>query len=69
MLAFAALGHEPIGAPPRGEEAFLHGVLRELLVAEHAQRQAVGDAAEPVVELRQRLVVRSRDKRDDCLVG
>jgi len=34
-----------------GEQAFLHGVLGKLLVAEHAQRQPIRSLADAVVKL------------------
>ena len=44
------------------------GVLGQRRVAHDAQRQAVGDAVEAVVQLRQRLFVGARDERDQRLV-
>ena len=64
-----ALRAERGGAPPDREEPFLHGVLGEPLVAQHAQREAVGDAADPVVQLSERVLVTSGDQRDERLVG
>ena len=69
MLAFAALGDEPRGAAPDREERVLHGVLGERLVAQHAQREPVGDAAVAVVELGERNLVGARGQRDDGFVG
>ena len=54
---------------PDVEEHVLHRVLRERAVAQHAQREPVDDAAEAVVELRERGFVRARGERDDRLVG
>ena len=63
-----AFGAERRGRPPDAEEAFLHGVLREPLVAQDAEREAVGDAAHPVVELRECGLVSPRDERDQGFV-
>ena len=63
------LGHEPAGGAPDGEEGLLHRVLRERLVAQHAEREAVGDAAEAVVQLGERDLVRAGDEGDDGFVG
>ena len=57
MLALRALGEEAVGVAPDAEERLLHGVLRERLVAQDPQGEPVGDAAEAVVELGQRVVV------------
>jgi hypothetical protein len=64
-----ALGKEPCGGAPDGEEALLHRVLCEPLVAQDPQRQAVCDASVAVVELRERRVVGPCDERDDGLIG
>ena len=50
------------------EERFLHRVLGERLVAEHAVGEPVGDAADAVVELGERRLVRPRDERDERFV-
>ena len=57
------------GAAPEAEERLLHGVLRQRLVAQDPVGEAVGDAADPVVELRERRFVGARDERDERLVG
>src|SRR5262249_40979825 len=46
-----ALREEPGRRAPDGQEGVLDGVLGERVVAEDAQREPVGDAAETVVEL------------------
>ena len=58
-------------AAPRqsAEERLLHRVLGERLVAQHPVREPVGDAADPVVELGQRRLVRAGDERDERFVG
>ena len=63
-----ALGQVLRGAAPDREERLLHRVLRQRLVAQHPQREAVGGPPVAVVELRQRDLVRPRDERDDCFV-
>src|ERR671934_43259 len=63
-----ALGEEAVGGPPDGEKRLLHRVLRERLVAQDPQREAVGDSAETIVELCQRVLVRGRDEREERLV-
>src|SRR5207244_5966095 len=54
---------------PRGQESLLYRVLRQLVVAEDAASQSVGDAAETVVQLAECRVVGARDERDERLVG
>ena len=39
------------------------------LVAQDAQRQTVGHARHPVVELRERIFVSSGNEGDECFVG
>ena len=51
------------------EERLLDRVLGERLVAQDAVGEAVGRAADAVVELRERRFVRARDERDERLVG
>ena len=63
------LGDEPAGGAPDGEERLLHRVLGERLVAQDAEREAVGDAAVAVVQLGERDLLGARDERDDCFVG
>ena len=60
--------NEPALAP-EPEEGLLHRVLGERLVAEDPVGEAVRGAADPVVELRERRLVRPRDERDERLVG
>ena len=57
------------GAAPEPEERFLHRVLGERFVAEHAVGEPVGGAADPVVELGERRLVRPGDERDERFVG
>jgi hypothetical protein len=54
---------------PHREEALLHRVLRQPLVAEDAQRDPVRDAPDTVVQLGERGVVAARHERDQRLVG
>ena len=69
MLAFARSGMKRPRRAPDGEERVLDGVLRQRLVSEDPVGEAVGGAADAVVELRQRRFVRPRDERDERLVG
>src|ERR1051325_3973586 len=64
-----ALREEAVGGAPDREKGLLDGVLREGLVAEDPQGEAVRDAAEAVVELGQGFLVGARDERKECLVG
>ena len=63
-----ALCAEGRGAAPDLEERLLHGVLGVALVAQDAEREPVRDAGDAVVELRERVLVSSRDERDQGLV-
>ena len=63
------LRDEPPGRAPDREERLLHGILGERLVAEHAQREPVGDAVVPVVQLGERELLRSGHERHDRFVG
>ena len=56
-------------AAPDLQECLLHGVLGVAIVAEHAQREPVRDAADPVVQLRERVLVAASHERDQSLVG
>ncbi len=56
------------GCAPEREEALLHGVFRQPVVAQDAVREAVRDAAYTVVELGQRRLVATRDERDERLI-
>ena len=69
MLAFARSAPERRCAPPDLEERLLYGVLRVPLVAQHPERQAVRDPADPVVELGQRVLVTACDEGDQGFVG
>ena len=69
MLAFARSARNDAADAPHGEEAFLHRVLGEPLVAEDPMGDAVCDPADAVVELAERAVVSARDERDQRLVG
>ena len=62
VRAFAALGDEAGSRPPDREEGLLHGVLGEGGVTDDAEREPVGDGAEPVVELCERTVVAPREQ-------
>ena len=68
-LAFARPRLEAVGRAPDLEKGVLHGVLGERGIAQHTERQAVRDAAEPVVELAERGLVRLRDGFQQRLVG
>ena len=63
-----ALRDEAGGRPPDREEALLHRVLGERGIANDPQREAVGDAAEAVVELREGVLVGPRYESDQRLV-
>ena len=63
-----ALDEEPVGGAPDGEERLLDGVLGERLVAEDAQREAVGLAGVAVVDLGERAIVGPGDKLEQSLV-
>ncbi len=63
-----ALGKEAVGGAPDAEERVLDCVLRQRVVAQDSQREAVRHATEPVVELGKRLLVGARDERDQSLV-
>ena len=63
-----ALGAEGGGSTPDGEEPVLHGVLGEAVVAQHAQREPVRDAPDPIVELGEGILVPPGDERDQGLV-
>ena len=64
-----ALGPEAGGRAPDAEEGLLDGVLREPVVAQHPEREPVGDPADTVVELGQRRLVAAGDECDEGLVG
>jgi hypothetical protein len=64
-----ALGAEGRGVPPDLEKCLLHRILRVALVAQDAKREPVGDPRDPVVELRQRILVAARDECPEGLVG
>jgi hypothetical protein len=63
------LRDEARSRPPDGEEALLHGVVRERAVAHDAKREPVRDSAEAVVHLCKRLLGRARHESDESLVG
>ena len=63
-----ALGPERRRPSPDPEERLLHGVLGEPVVAEHPERETVGDPADAVVQLGQRAFVAAGDERDESLV-
>ena len=69
MLAFPRSGWKRPRGSPDGEEGVLDGVLGERRVAQDAAREPVGDAAEAVVELRERGLVGAGSERDERLVG
>ena len=54
---------------PDGEKRLLHGVLGERTVAQHAQREPVGDASVAVVERRERRLLAARGEGDQRFVG
>ena len=66
---FRPLGTERGRAPPNGEEPLLHRVFREPVVPEHANREAVRDPADAVVELSQRALVATCHERYQRFVG
>ena len=63
-----ALGPEAGRGAPDAEERLLHGILGEPVVAQDAEREPVGDAADAVVQLGQRALVAAGDERDESLV-
>jgi hypothetical protein len=65
----AALGPVDGSRAPDGEEGLLHGVLGECSVAQDAEGEPVGDAAETVVQLAERAVLAPGGERDQRLVG
>ena len=69
MLAFARSGTKLAALRQSAEEGLLHGVLCQRLVAEDAEREPVGDAADPVVQLGQGRLVAARDERHQGFVG
>src|SRR5207248_661612 len=61
---------EPLRELGLAEAAVVRQLERlALLVGEHPQRETVGDAAEAVIKLGERLLVRAGDKGDDRFVG
>ena len=64
-----AFGAEAGGRTPDAEEGLLDGVLREPVVAQHPEREPVGDPADTVVQLGQRGLVTAGDECDEGLVG
>ena len=69
MLAFARSARKLAALRQTCEERLLNSVLGEALVTQDAQREAVRDAPDPVVELRERVLVAPGDERDEGLVG
>ena len=67
MLAFARSGTKRAAVRQTREERLLHRVLGERLVAQDPQREAVGDAAEAVVELGERRLVGARGEQRRAL--
>jgi hypothetical protein len=65
---FSTLGDKARSSPPDREECLLHRVLGEGSVADDADRKAVGDCAEAVVELRERAFVAPCEQRDEGFV-
>ena len=63
-----ALGDEARRRAPDGDEALLHGVLGERGIAHDPEGEPVGDPAETVVQLRQRVFVGAGDEGDERLV-
>ena len=61
----AARGIEALGAPPDAQERLLHRVLGQVGAARDAQREAVGERRQPVVELRERALVAARDAAEE----
>ena len=64
-----ALGPVRAGAPPDLEERLLDGVFGECCVLKDLVREPVGDLAEAVVELAERVLVGACDGFDELLVG
>ena len=69
VLALARSARKRSAERQIAEERLLHGVLSQRFVAEDPQSEAVGDAAEAVVELGQRLLVGAGDEREQRFVG
>ena len=69
MLALARSGRYEPGAAPDLEERLLDGVLGERRVPQDLVREPVGDPAESVVELAERVLVGPRDGFDERFVG
>jgi len=57
------------GTAPDGEEAFLHRILGKPIVTHHAHSQPVGDPADAVVQLTERVLVAACDLLDQGIVG
>ena len=68
VLAFERSGTNRAAVRQTREERLLHRVLGERRVAQHPQREPVGDAAVAVVELGERAVLPARDERDQRFV-
>ena len=66
--ALARSGTNEPALAPEAEERLLHCVFRERLVTQDAVREPVGEAADPVVELPERRIVRACDERNQGLV-
>ncbi len=63
-----AIGPEGRSCAPDAEEGLLHGILGEPVVTQHSESQAVGDPANTVVQLGERVFVVTGDERDQSLV-
>ena len=69
MLAFARSGSIRAGGAPDLEERLLDGVFSECCVLEDLVREPVGDLAEAVVELAERVLVGAGDGLDELFIG
>jgi len=65
---FPPLRDEARRRPPHGQEGLLHRILRKGRVADDADREAIRNGAEAVVELGKRAVVSSREECDEGFV-
>lgn len=59
----------PIGAPPHGEECFLHDLLRHVRMTDQPERERMGHGCVPREELAERDLVAGGDPHDEVFVS